>query len=45
MLQHAELFSYVPYWVLVVRLPVQVVLLALIYWSTASVLVRCREGE
>lgn len=34
MLQHAELFN-VPYWALVLRLPVQVALLALIVWSTA----------
>ena len=33
MLQHAELFN-VPRWVLVVRLPFQLVLLALILWST-----------
>lgn len=33
MLQHADLFA-VPYWALVVRLPVQVALLALIAWST-----------
>jgi len=33
MLQHAELFS-VPRWALIVRLPFQVVLLALILWST-----------
>jgi uncharacterized membrane protein len=33
MLQHAELFN-VPRWALVVRLPFQVVLLALILWST-----------
>jgi uncharacterized membrane protein len=33
MLQHAELFS-VPYWALVLRLPLQVALLALIAWST-----------
>ena len=33
MLQHAELFN-VPYWALVLRLPVQVALLALIVWST-----------
>jgi len=33
MLQHAELFS-VPYWALVLRLPLQVGLLALIAWST-----------
>lgn len=34
MLQRPELFG-VPYWALVVRLPVQVALLALIAWSTA----------
>jgi uncharacterized membrane protein len=34
MLQHADLFS-VPYWTLVLRLPLQVGLLALIWWSTA----------
>jgi uncharacterized membrane protein len=33
MLQHAELFN-VPHWALVVRLPFQVALLALIIWST-----------
>jgi uncharacterized membrane protein len=33
MLQHAELFN-VPRWGLIVRLPFQVVLLALILWST-----------
>jgi uncharacterized membrane protein len=33
MLEHAELFP-VPYWALVLRLPVQVALLALIAWST-----------
>jgi uncharacterized membrane protein len=33
MLQHADLFN-VPRWALVVRLPFQVVLLALILWST-----------
>ncbi len=32
MLQHAELFS-VPHWALVLRLPVQLALLALIAWS------------
>ena len=32
MLHHADLFS-VPHWVLVVRLPVQAALLALIWWS------------
>ena len=34
MLQRPELFG-VPYWALVLRLPVQVALLALIAWSTA----------
>ena len=34
MLQQPELFG-VPYWALVLRLPVQVALLALIAWSTA----------
>ncbi len=33
MLQHAELF-HVPRWLLIVRLPFQLVLLALILWST-----------
>jgi len=33
MLQHPELFG-VPYWALVLRLPVQVALLVLIWWST-----------
>jgi uncharacterized membrane protein len=33
MLQRAELFD-VPYWALVLRLPIQVALLALIAWST-----------
>ena len=35
MLQQPELFPTVPYWVLVLRLPVQVALLALVWWSTA----------
>ncbi|MGJ7564375.1 DoxX family protein [Variovorax sp. GB1R11] len=35
MLQRPELFASVPHWALVVRLPVQVALLALIAWSTA----------
>jgi uncharacterized membrane protein len=35
MMQHADLFN-VPYWALVLRLPVQVALLALIAWSTAA---------
>jgi uncharacterized membrane protein len=33
MLQHPQLFG-VPYWALVLRLPVQVALLVLIWWST-----------
>lgn len=36
MLQHAADFPAVPYWLLVVRLPFQAVLLALILWSTAD---------
>jgi uncharacterized membrane protein len=35
MLQHPALFG-VPYWLLLARLPVQVALLALIAWSTAT---------
>ncbi|MDP9989579.1 putative membrane protein [Variovorax boronicumulans] len=35
MLQRPELFPSVPYWALVVRLPVQVALLALIAWSAS----------
>jgi uncharacterized membrane protein len=35
MLQHAELFS-VPRWALIVRLPFQALLLALILWSTRT---------
>jgi uncharacterized membrane protein len=38
MLQHAELFN-VPRWALIVRLPFQVALLALILWSTWTPLV------
>ena len=34
MLQRPELFPSVPYWALLVRLPLQVALLALIVWST-----------
>ena len=41
MLQRPELFG-VPYWALVLRLPVQVALLALIAWSTAPVHCRAR---
>jgi uncharacterized membrane protein len=33
MLQHSDLFG-LPYWILVLRLPMQVGLLALIAWST-----------
>jgi len=35
MLQRADLFPQIPYWVLVARLPLQLALLALIAWSTA----------
>ena len=35
MLQHPELFD-IPYWLLVVRLPVQGCLLALIYWASIT---------
>jgi len=35
MLQHSDLFA-VPYWALVLRLPVQVGLLVLIAWSTTG---------
>ena len=35
MLQRPELFASVPYWALVLRLPIQVALLALIWWSSA----------
>jgi uncharacterized membrane protein len=35
MLQHADQFATIPYWLLVVRLPLQLALLALIAWSTA----------
>ena len=35
MLQRPDLFASVPYWALILRLPIQVALLALIWWSTA----------
>lgn len=35
MLQHPDLFG-LPYWILVLRLPVQLALLALIAWSTGA---------
>ena len=35
MLQQPELFPSVPYWALLLRLPLQLALLALIAWSTA----------
>lgn len=41
MLQRPELFA-VPYWALVLRLPIQVALLALIAWSTAVPVRRAR---
>lgn len=36
MLQRPDLFPAIPYWLLVLRLPLQVALLALIAWSTAG---------
>jgi len=39
MLQHPELFG-VPYWALILRLPIQAALLALIWWSTVKSPVR-----
>lgn len=36
MLQEPQLFPSVPYWALILRLPLQVALLALIAWSTWS---------
>jgi uncharacterized membrane protein len=36
MLQHADLFSDVPLWVLVARLPFQLLLIWLIWWCTRS---------
>ena len=36
MLQHANVFSEVPYWALVARLPLQLLLIWLIWWSTRS---------
>ncbi len=35
MLQKPELFPSIPYWALILRLPIQVALLALIAWCTA----------
>ena len=35
MLQRPDLFASVPYWARVLRLPIQVALLALIWWSSA----------
>ena len=36
MLQRPDLFPTIPYWALVLRLPLQVALLALIVWSTRT---------
>jgi uncharacterized membrane protein len=44
MLQHAELFN-VPRWALIVRLPFQAVLLALIIWSTWNLGTRNKPGS
>jgi uncharacterized membrane protein len=35
MLQQPQLFPSIPFWALIARLPLQVALLALIWWSTA----------
>ncbi|MBC7780404.1 MAG: hypothetical protein H7125_09900 [Proteobacteria bacterium] len=43
MLQRPELFD-VPYWALVLRLPLQVALLVLIAWSTATPRSEARSG-
>jgi uncharacterized membrane protein len=43
MLQRADLFS-VPHWALVLRLPLQVGLLALIAWSTDAFAIGSRRG-
>ena len=37
MWQHADMYPMVPYWALTLRLPFQVVLLILIWWSTRPV--------
>jgi uncharacterized membrane protein len=44
MLQHAELFN-VPRWALIIRLPFQAVLLALIIWSTWNLPPRSRAAS
>ena len=44
MLQHSDLFA-VPYWVLALRLPLQVALLALIAWSTGAANALRPKGE
>ena len=36
MLQRPDLFQSIPYWALILRLPIQVALLALIAWITAE---------
>lgn len=36
MLQRPDLFPSIPYWALILRLPIQVALLALIGWSTTT---------
>jgi len=44
MLEHAEHFN-VPYWLLVVRLPLQAALLALIAWSSGAAVLFRRIGQ
>lgn len=45
MLQHAERFPAIPVWVLVIRLPLQVGLIALIYWSSGAVQRRAAPAD
>jgi uncharacterized membrane protein len=44
MLQRADLFN-IPYWILVLRLPLQLALLALIYWSSRPLQRRAAFGR
>ncbi len=45
MLQHANVFSEVPYWALVARLPLQLLLIWLIWWCTRSDLAIKKENN
>ena len=44
MLQRSDLFQ-IPYWLLIIRLPVQAGLLALIVWSSGMIRPRTAEGS